>query len=327
LRNPIFGISPLGPSRKVKASIRKAVGSINGPISDAAERLEKLLCSRHGIRRENMLFAGSVSELVFLVLQAFAPKQVIVAAPAGFLYGDAASASGASADYMHRSPLPDFLKKAADFDAAFLSNPDNITGRYADIDITGYIRDSRCLFVIDESLIEFACVSGSLRLASVSENLIVLRTTANYFGLPGLELAYAFASGRIISELGRRRISSPNLLALVAAAAAMRDKAYIRASSGFISAERGMIAGAAARIPGAIVHESDSNILLVKLPMPAGDICAAAERGGLSVMNCTDIRGLDDTHICISVMKHEKNLKLARLFRRIAYEAERKDRL
>jgi len=98
VRKYLFGTSPLGPSRKVKAAIRKATGKINSGTDEARERFERMLFSRFGVRQESVLLGSSLKELVYIVFRALKPASVLIIGPAIDDYREAALSTGAAVE-------------------------------------------------------------------------------------------------------------------------------------------------------------------------------------------------------------------------------------
>ncbi|MDP2156774.1 MAG: hypothetical protein Q8K68_03585, partial [Nitrospirota bacterium] len=146
------------------------------------------------------------------------------------------------------------------------------------------------------------------------------RTTAFYFGLPGLELACTVAGPRVIESLRQGLQSDPSILAVAAARTALKDKSYRRLSEKFMKEEKILLGKAISKMPGMIMYDSDTNIFLLKAADLALEIARKAARAGLAVELCSEIEGLDDQFLRISVMKHDHNLKLIKLLKGISLE-------
>ena len=323
--------SPLGPSRKVKAAIRKAVKEINTLPGEELARLERLFLSKYGIGNNSLLFANSLKELLFVICRRLQPRKVLIIGPALNIYQEAALASGAVIESIPASEEGSFFpdiqelsKKAGGCDLVFIANPNRISGKALSAAALNEIVDALslkdCVAVIDESLIEFTGHEGCIRSAASSSNCIVLRTTACYYGLPGLELAWATADPKMIESLRRGLQSDPSIPAMEAARTALKDKSYRRLTEQFMIEEKRLLRKAISRMSGMIMYDSDTNIFLLKAPGMAVDIADRAGRAGLAVQLCGDIDELSDSYLRISVMKHDHNLKLIRLMLEISDE-------
>ena len=332
----VMETSPLGPSRKVKAAIRKAVKDINTLPGDGQTRLERLFLSKYGAGNKSILFANSLKELLFLICRRLHPKRILIVGPTLNIYQEAAQASGAVIESISGreqnvfSPdLQELIEKAEGCDLVFIANPNRISGKVLSETVLKQVLEALsmkdCVTVIDESLIEFAGDEGFIRIAANSSNIIILRTTASYFGLPGLELACAVAAPKVIEFLRPGLHSDPSILAVEAARTAFKDKSYRKLSDQFMKEEKRLLRKAISRMPGMVMYESDTNILLLKAAHLAPEIARRADQAGLAVELCSDIDGLNDQFLRISVMKHDHNLKFIKLLNGISLEkAEKK---
>jgi histidinol-phosphate/aromatic aminotransferase/cobyric acid decarboxylase-like protein len=165
---------------------------------------------------------------------------------------------------------------------------------------------------IDESLLEF---TGQDRFIAGAGNVITLRTTANFYGLPGLELAYAVSNESTIRELRMRRDCSLNILAVEAARTALKDETYRKLARRFIAAEKELLSKGLEKVSGITYFDSDSNVYLVKLERPEDRILDSFLRSGFFIRDCSDIAGLGRSFLRLSVMSHDRNLKLLRLMK------------
>lgn len=333
MKRYVIETSPLGPSRKVKAAIRKAAKDVNTLPGESQARLERLFLSKYGVSSESLLFANSVKEICFVICRYLRPRKILIVGPALQIYQEAAQAAGAGIESLSGREesffLPDLkelVEKAESCDLIFIANPNRISGK----SISGTVLNEvlaalslkNCVTVVDESLIEFEGGEGCLGRAANNSQLIVLRTTACYFGLPGLELAWAAAGPKIMECLRKGLQSHPAIPAMEAARTALRDKSYRRSTEQFMKEEKKLLMKAIGRLPGMLIYDSDTNIFLLKAAALAEEIVRKTERAGLAVERCSDIDGLNDMFLRISVMKHDHNLKLIKLLRGMSAESE-----
>jgi len=328
-----IGISPLGPSRKVKAAIRKAIKDINSGSRDAQVRFEQLLLSRYGLGHDNLLLANSLKELVYAIPQALKARNVLIIGPADNLYRDAARSAGAQIEFLdgreEAGYMPDLSvlgEKSGSFDMAYMASPNRITGRVMD---DGKLReaierlsDGACVLVIDESLIAFTQQDSLMERVQKKRNIIVLQTTACYYGLAGLELAAAASSGAVIAALRERIHGELHLPAVVAARAAMKDSAFRRMTSTFIEEERRLLQRAVSGLHGIGLYGSDSNVLLFKHHPCMAGVARMARKAGLAAELYEGRDGSGPALLRISIMRHEHNLRLIKILKKVCAEEE-----
>ncbi len=320
------GICPLGPSRKVRAAIRKAVREVGTSADIAVRRLERLLLSKFGIPADRVLFAGSLRELAGLLLSMLDAKKVVIAGGFEGLYGEDTAGTAMEVNYFNAGEDsgfvldPDRLMQTAEgADLLIVANPDRVTGKLIDEEVFSRLcdlADRRGLrLAVDESLIEF---SGHGRIGPAcggKENIVTLRTTANYYGLPGLELAYAVSGHETVAKMRRRKCSGLNTLSVEAARAAFKDAIYRKQVEHFLSEEKRSLSHALERAGGVTFLGSDSNVYLLKLLKRPEEFAAALARAGFLVQDCGAVEGFGEAFLRMSVLGHDKNIKLARLMR------------
>jgi histidinol-phosphate aminotransferase len=120
----------------------------------------------------------------------------------------------------------------------FIANPNNPTGTYVtDADVRAFLKKvpKHVVVCFDEAYVDFVDTSDfpSLlsRAAEAGSRIVLLRTFSKSYGLAGLRIGYGIASRSMIGYLNRiRQPFNVNRLAQAAAAAALRDHAFIRKS-------------------------------------------------------------------------------------------------
>ena len=119
-----------------------------------------------------------------------------------------------------------------------VTNPNNPTGTLMSYeDISAFVKSvpEDVVVVVDEAYIHFVRdpnYQKAIPLALEHENVIVIRTFSKVYGMPAMRLGYAVSKpgGRIQQKLRFYLTGSPNLLAQVAGAAAVKDMDHVRRS-------------------------------------------------------------------------------------------------
>jgi len=328
----------------VKAAIRKAVKDINSPPGELLARLERLFLSKYGVSSDSLLFANSLKELLFVICRNLRPKKVMIVGPALDLYREAALASGSALVELcgdegsyFQPDLQALIEKAEGCDLIVIANPNRISGMALSETVLKQLLAALslkdCITVIDESLMEFVedeavrkTADTRLTGAANSGRIIVLRTTACYFGLPGLELAWAIAGPNMIASLRPGIYSDPSIPAIEAARTALKDASYFRAVEKFMKEEKRLFRETVDSIPGMTMYDSDANVFLLNAPDMAVEIARRAEWAGPAVEICADSGDASNRLLRISVMKHDHNIKFIKLLKRLSAEkAEKKN--
>ena len=119
----------------------------------------------------------------------------------------------------------------------FIANPNNPTGTYLDYKELKLLRDKlrkNILLVVDDAYYEYMKnkdYKSGLDLFKSKENVFILRTFSKIYGLASLRVGWGYGSKKIIKELNK--IKPPfnvNLMAQLAAEAALKDKNFINKS-------------------------------------------------------------------------------------------------
>lgn len=320
------GISPLGPSRKVKAAIRKAAKKAGTYPEAELARFRRLLTSKYGVPGDCILVGGSREELIYLIASAVKPRKALVAGLSPDVYEKASLAAGAEVKYIAGNELSGFVVGPDEIrgqlegvDLLFTANPNLITGvltgRQGLSELFQYASELGVVSVVDESLIEFTADDSYLSGLVSSDNIIVVRTTAFYYGLAGLELAYAVASPSTIRRLAEARVPQAGTLAVEAAIAAIKDKTYKRLVKEFVLEEKSLLMRSFRGLEGITCRDSDSNIVQVKMLYPEETLRALAA-GGFSFRSFAGAAALPPDFLGLSVMGHDKNQRFIRMLKR-----------
>lgn len=284
--------------------------------------------SKFSLSTEKILFANSLKELIFFIPDVLKPKKVLIVGPALDIYEDAARAVGAEVFCITGIEMDVFAgdssfiqKKIRGADLVFLGNPNRITGKEIPLktvhEFIKVLSSERVHFVIDESLRDFAGSEDYWPDMLNLVNFILLRTTAFFYGIPGLELAHAVSSPEIIRLFKQKKQWDINILSVAAARAAYKDSAYISAARRFIESEKSMIMKKLLKMDWIKIYDTDTNVFLIKIDNNSDEVARQFRRSGLDISNCADIKGLDGSFFRVSVMKHENNLKFISALSRV----------
>jgi threonine-phosphate decarboxylase len=323
-----IGINPLGPSKKVKAAIRRVVKDIKVSPDSYADKFLRFLSSRYGVREDEVLLANSLKELIYGIFHTLCPKNVLIMGPALPVYEEVARFSGAKISYFiadenncFSMPEPVFSDQIHGAALVIIANPNRVTGRYMDRedinDLLSFFARQKITVVLDGSLIEFTENGIASDSIALNDGILIIRSTSCFHGLPGLELAYAISSPHTVAELQKDYHGTVNVLALEAARTAYKDKAYSRLSKQYLADERNLLVRALKKFNGLKVYDTDANMILVKSGAQSRDVINAMRKNGLRVLDCSIVRGLGADFLSIPVMKHEDNLACIRILNRI----------
>ncbi|MFO6464674.1 histidinol-phosphate transaminase [Jannaschia sp. KMU-145] len=278
--------NPHGASPAAMEAARDAAGAMHLYPSTDHAGLRAAIAEIHDLDPERIICGAGSDEIIHMLCQAFVgPGDEVLHTEHGFLmYPISARAAGATpiaAPETDRTVDVEALL-AAVTDATrlvFIANPANPTGTLLGGQAVTRLADGLpegCLLVLDGAYAEFAEEDG-LGLAQRRDNVFVTRTFSKMYGLGGMRVGWGFGARAVIDVLNR--IRGPfNLsnVALAAAEAAMRDRAFVDACRADNAAQRGRLV-AGLRDLGLGCDESHANFVLARFAdRDAAEACDAA---------------------------------------------------
>jgi len=235
--------NPLGPSPRAVEAIRKWLEQLHY-YPEGTFDLKAVLARKLGVGPEHLVLGNGSNDVLELVARAFVqPAESVVYSQHGFLvYPLVTQAIGATAIEVpaknYGADLDAMLRAVrADTKLVFLANPNNPTGTFAPWEeVRAFIRrlPANVIAVLDEAYGEY--LPDELRSPTIGwiaefPNLVVARTLSKAYGLAGLRVGFAVAHPDVAELMNRvRQPFNVNQLALVAAAAALEDEAFIAKS-------------------------------------------------------------------------------------------------
>ena len=233
--------NPLGPSPKALAAIRTALDDLAYYPDGSGYELKKALERRFGVAPEGIVLGNGSNDVLELVARSFlTPADSVVYSRHAFLVYPLvvqaigakhievpARAYGSDLEAMARAVRPDTK-------AIFLANPNNPTGTFNEwAAVHAFVQrvPENVLVVIDEAYGEYLPAdkqSPSFGWIAKHPNVVVTRTLSKAYGLAGLRIGFAVADPKVADIMNRvRQPFNVNHLAMVAAVAALEDKAFL----------------------------------------------------------------------------------------------------
>jgi len=258
--------NPLGPSPKAIEAMAKRMFGVNRYGTDLGDLMQALstfdgveLPEVDSTMRRSffrpppgpfMLTPGS-SLILDLLCLAYLRQDGGEVIEAEFGYGSVSRSAGDFKDMFGvdvnviRAPMTPEYKHDLDGMASLTSektslvvitNPNNPTGTLLQPDeIEAFVNKipSSVVVVIDEAYLHFAeqdPIPSAIPLAVKYDNVVVVRTFSKAYALAAVRLGYCVASQKIQDEMRKYYQESPNTLASVAGAAAVRDLDHLQKS-------------------------------------------------------------------------------------------------
>lgn len=206
--------------------------------------LKGKLAEKLGVSPENLIIGNGSNEVIQIAARTYMnhEHEAIFGGHAFIVYPLVTKAVGAKEIV---SPMPDMKNDLQDIASRvtdktrmiFLANPNNPTGTIFKKNEFEWFLDNvpeDVIILVDEAYFEYVDevdYPDTLKYHEKRESLITVRTFSKIYGLAGLRVGYAIASGEIISYLNRvREPFNVSTLAQSAALAAIDDEEHIEKS-------------------------------------------------------------------------------------------------
>lgn len=243
--------NPLGPSHRALKAIVRALPEQHRYPDAAGYRLKTTLANHLGVSFENIVLGNGSNEVIDFLIRAFSvPGDAIATHDAAFIaYAICAQIHGVktlkvpldSELMWDPNALLKLVKSNSRIRMVFLANPNNPTGTYmparqmrAFLSKLQKIRSGSVLAVLDYAYWEYVTASDlpdPIELFHEFSNVVILRTFSKIYGLAGLRAGYGIARPEVAAVMEKiRQPFNMNSLALVAAEAAIEDRAFVKQS-------------------------------------------------------------------------------------------------
>jgi len=277
--------NPLGPSPKAIAAVESALGKLHRYVDPLAADLVNALARKYDVRPEHIVTGHGTDALLAYAVGAFSEPGDELLTCAGSFIGIYVSTLK-QGRVLKKIPLKDY---AFDLDAIldavtprtriiFLANPNNPTGtmfnREALENFMSRVPDD-VLVILDEAYYTYAERHPGYP-QGVSywyDNMVVMRTLSKAYGLGGLRIGFAVGPDRIINALYKMKLPfEPNLLAQVAAAAALDDDDFLEKT---VKTNERSLAAIRKRLTDLGIRYVDSVANFIMMLMPSEEFAAS----------------------------------------------------
>jgi histidinol-phosphate aminotransferase len=278
-----------GPNPAIRKVLeREAAGDFSlypAPLHDA---LRNAIATRHALEPSEVLVGAGADELIDVAIRAFVNPgdPVAIAVPTFELYAFCAKVEHAEVIEIpmgqgFRIDVDGMLRARAK--VTFVASPNNPTGNAQPVELLErLIRESRGIVVIDEAYAEYGAphLLGRVR---EFPNLIVLRTFSKAYGLAGLRVGFAAATGPVVESLLRVKIPfTVGELSERIALEALANEDHVAKSRKMVDVEKPRLTSRLSRL-GLHPFPSDANFLLVRVGERVEDLARHLADRGIAV--------------------------------------------
>lgn len=306
--------NPLGASPKAIEAIRANAGRVNIYPEAMADELREALSHYVGLSPENILVGNGSDDVMEQCVKVFLSRGegAVITPPTFSYYKILITMYGARCIevQLKEGEIEYSFDEAALLDAAeqakllFICSPNNPTGNLVPEALLREMLERDVIVVLDEAYAEFSGTSFA-HLVEHYENLVVLRTFSKAFGLAGLRVGYCLASEEVVDYLARvRQPFSVNLLAQLAAIAALDDRDFLRRSVEVVREGRRYIIEQLRKL-GIKAFRSHANFVLFRTDKQG--LVEELMKRGIITRGCESFPGLDARYVRVSVGTPEQN--------------------
>jgi len=325
-----FNENTAGCSRAVVRALRK-MSPKQLAMYPEYQRSSERIARYFGVQSDELLLTNGGDDALRVFFDAFvdAGSSVLICEPTFPMYRYWAEIAGARVEALRYGPEMEFplagilagLQKKPR--VLFIANPNNPTGTLSQIDAIETILRSatNTAVVMDEAYAEFSGVTLVPHIRKYSQ-LFVARTFSKAAGLAALRLGSVLGKAESVAYLRRAMPPFPvNLAALVAAEAAIRDRAAIRGYVRGILRTREWFAGELRQL-GVKTFASAGNFLLANFGSGGPQLFQRLEHEGILLRERSHDLGPGFVRITIGTLA-EMRLLLKEIKRRLGLSADR----
>jgi histidinol-phosphate aminotransferase len=285
--------NPLGPSPLAIAAVRKAVAEVHIYPEPTAPHLRAKLAAHVGLPADWIMVGNGSDEIVRLLAASYIQTNDRVVMPGCSFpnYRVMSQMFGAVIDEVPlKDETMDLERMAALAPGArmlFLCRPNNPTGGV--FTAAAFRRfmaavPLETLVLLDQAYYEFDdSPFDAIALLPQYPNLVITRTFSKAYGLAGFRIGYGMAHPGLLKALFMvREPFSVNVLAQVAAVAALEDTAHLAATLANNRAGKAFLVALCDKL-GLSYIPSQGNFLMIDVGQPAGQVFEALLKLGVII--------------------------------------------
>jgi len=213
--------------------------------------------------------------------------------------------------------LRELAVRRSRFDAVFLCNPNNPTGRVMSRLIVRKLAEAvdrrQGWLIVDEAFIDYCQAQSAVSMLNEYPRLMVLRSLTKFYAMPGLRIGYLLGASKLVDQLKDRQPPwSVNSLVQEVSRSVLRDHAYAVRSRTFMMQERSRFIRELLFLPAVRAYPSAANFVLIELPAwtCAGEVTDRLASQNLLVRDCSALPGLTTQMIRVAIRTAKENRRL-----------------
>jgi histidinol-phosphate aminotransferase len=290
-----FNENTVGASPRVVAKLQEILTAEALTIYPEYTEVAPALARFFEVGEDELAVTNGTDEAIQVLANAFLSEgdDVVILTPSYAMYRFYAEVAGASIRTVPyqpgtlKFPLETLLDEIRpETKAIFISNPNNPTGTAIGREGLEAILDAApgAAVLVDEAYYEF-CGITMLPYLNEHPNLFVSRTFSKVYGMAALRVGCLFSCSENMQHIHKSHSPySVNLLAAVAAKAAVEDPAFMRGYVMEVLAAREVLTAGLEKL-GIPYYPSQANFVLMQIGAGAQAFCDALRESGILVRN------------------------------------------
>jgi histidinol-phosphate aminotransferase len=288
--------NPYGPGPRAREAIARGVADSSRYPTGVYQQLLKQLAAFESVPSEAIVIGTGSGEILTMagLMYGAGGGRIVSADPSFSQLTGYAREMGAAIDFvpLDRSFAHDLAAMdravGAGAELVYICNPNNPTGTLLKADdLRAFCRGlkGRAAVFVDEAYLQLTAdpkANSMVDLVREGLEVIVARTFSKEHGLAGLRVGYGIAKPDLAKKLSTYRMTTPNMLGLMAASASLDDSEFLALSKRKIAEGREVIYRLCAARKLAYV-ESAGNFVFFDCGMPVEDFRQKMAAEGLLV--------------------------------------------
>ncbi|MEM4311195.1 MAG: threonine-phosphate decarboxylase CobD [Nitrososphaerales archaeon] len=317
--------NPLGPPKGALKAIEKAIELMSFYPDEDYEEFREAIARNLNVRFDEVIEANGATEMIYnFVALAKEGSKAIIPLPTFSEYEKACKMKNLKIHYIPIKKLNSFMKEMKNSSMIFLCNPNNpdshLFKREELYELLREAEEKDCYTLIDESFLPFSIEEDKYSLVKDSSKfskLLVIRSLTKFFCLPGVRVGYAIANKELAEKIkGLKASWSLNCFAEKIAIECLKDTEYINRTKNLIHEEKDFLYNELKEF--FYPYETKVNFLLVKLKnIKSYELKSRLIKKKILIRDCSNIRGLNQNYIRVSVRDREDNIKLIKALREV----------
>lgn len=316
-------INPLGLAPKVKLVMESEISEVERYPDITYYNLKKAIAKYENINMDSLFVGNGAAEVIFNIVRAVKPKNVLLPAPTFSEYEDAVKSIGGNLEYFYLQNDFELDREFLNYlteeiDMVFVCNPNNPTGVISSrdyiVEILEKAKANNIIVVIDESFLDFVKEKDNItaiQLIRDYRNLIIVKSLTKFYAFPGIRLGYGISGNKALQEL-IDRVAIPwsiNTIASRAGEVAVNESGYREETIEYVNRNKELLYNGLREIQGIRVFKPSVNFIFFKVNTDI-DLKKELLKVGIIIRSCDNYIGLDKSYYRIAVRKEEENIRL-----------------